>query len=674
MQPLSWEQIAPGVWRATVGNPEGPKPLDIAGVTPRADALAAMGEVAFPFPQDAVRGEVDSRRTVVYLPLEGDEPIWGLGLQFMRVNHRGRTRYLRVNSDPREDTGESHAPVPFYVTGRGVAVLANTSRIVTAHCASCVRAEDPAAAVHSDRNTDPAWSPTPPSDAVELVAAAEGLEVYVFAGPTALDAVRRYVLFCGGGCLPPRWGLGFWHRVPTSFTDRQVVDEALEFRRRGLPCDVIGLEPGWHTRSYPSTYEWSPERFPSPAEFVETLRANGFRANLWEHPYVAPEARIYQAMRPWSGSHTVWGGLVPDFTLPEAVSVYRQHHEVAHLDIGVSGYKVDECDGSELTDHSWMFPAHATFPSGVDGEGLRQILGLALQKLFTDAFRDRDRRTYGLVRASMAGSPPMPFVLYSDLYDHRQFVRALCTAGISGLLWCPEIRSAGSAEEWVRRLQVVCFSPLAMLNAWSSGMKPWSFPEVEPIVQKYMELRMRLVPYFYSAFARYWADGTPPFRPMAFEGGPADCDDQFMAGGCLLVAPVFAGQASRTVHLPAGAWYEFETGERFEGGGPVEVSPGLERIPVFAREGSVVPLADASDHSPARGEAVPLTVRHFGPAEGTFRLFDDDGESFAFERGEYRWREVTVRIRADGTREGQVSPVENGWRSAYGDVSFEFIG
>ena len=72
-------------------------------------------------------------------------------------------------------------------------------------------------------------------------------------------------------------------------------------------------------------------------------------------------------------------------------------------------------------------------------------------------------------------------------------------------------------EDWVRRMQTVCFSPLAMLNAWSSGTKPWSFPEVEPIIRKYLELRMRLLPYFYSAFARYHFDGTPPFRAMALE-------------------------------------------------------------------------------------------------------------------------------------------------------------
>ncbi|MBW7462492.1 ABC transporter substrate-binding protein, partial [Paenibacillus sepulcri] len=93
----------------------------------------------------------------------------------------------------------------------------------------------------------------------------------VFSGPALADAVSRYNLFCGGGVLPPKWGLGFWHRVPALFSAEEAMAEALEFRHRDYPCDVIGLEPGWHTRSYPATYEWDRERFPDPEGFVRGM-------------------------------------------------------------------------------------------------------------------------------------------------------------------------------------------------------------------------------------------------------------------------------------------------------------------------------------------------------------------------------------------------------------------
>jgi alpha-glucosidase (family GH31 glycosyl hydrolase) len=676
---MDWSQIAPGVWRAVVGDPAEVTPLALLGLAPSLEALRELGERSLPPAGAAAVAEIAGPRTVVRLPLTEAERLFGLGLQFMKVNHRGRPRYLRVNSDPRQDTGETHAPVPFLVSSEGYGLLVNTCRIVTFHCGSCVHRDRPGPEAPRDRNSDREWRATPVSELLEVVVAGVGVELLLFGGETPREAVRRYNLFCGGGCLPPRWGLGFWHRVPASYRAEEVIREAEEFRERGFPCDVIGLEPGWQSKSYPCTYEWDPGRFPDPAGFADTMRAKGFHLNLWEHPYVSPDARIYAALEPLSGSHRVWGGLAPDYTLPEAQEVLKSQHAAEHLAVGVAGYKLDECDGSELTGASWMFPAHATFPSGRDGEQMRQVYGLLLQRMTHGLFHERDRRTYGLVRASLAGAAPLPYVLYSDLYDHRQFVRALCNASFSGLLWTPEIRDARDAEDWVRRMQTVCFSPLAMLNAWASGTKPWSFPEVETITRKFIELRMRLLPYFYSAFARYHFDGTPPFRAMALEAGDrddpalAECGDQYLAGDSLLVAPVFAGEKHREVLLPVGAWYDFETGERFEGGRSIRVFPGLDTLPLFARDGAIIPMMPPRSTAPRAGEAVPLEVRHYGTAPGTFLLFDDDGETFAYERGEYRWRRLEVAALPEGELRGVLSDVEAGWRSAYGDATWRFI-
>jgi len=676
MPPAPWTPLAPGVWSCTFGSPEGTPPLTLLGTTPDRAGLEALGGAPFPLDPAQITMQAVGRRTIVRLPLEAGDPVFGLGLQFVRTNHRGRTRHLRVNSDPKEDTGETHAPVPFYITGSGYGVLVNTARIVTIHCASTVRRGESTQV--RDRNRDRDWKSTPPASGVEIVLSAPGAEVLVFAGPTPLHAVRRYNLFCGGGCLPPRWGLGFWHRTPTRFTDEEVAAEADEYRRRGFPCDVVGLEPGWHTASYPCSYEWAPDRFPDPPAFVARMAAAGFRVNLWEHAWVSPRAAIHAALEPYAGSHTVWGGLAPDYTLPEARAILEAQHEEHHVAAGVSGYKLDECDGSELTGSSWMFPAHAEFPSGRDGEEMRQVYGLLLQQMTADLFRRHDRRTYGLVRASSTGASPLPYVLYTDLYDHRRFVRALCNSSFCGLLFSPEVRSAKEAADWVRRMQTVCFSPLAMLNAWSSGTKPWSFPEVEHIVRKYIELRMRLLPYFYSAFARYREDGTPPFRAMALlpgsSGDLALADDQYMAGDDLLVAPLFADQSERKVLLPPGDWYDFESGERFAGGSAVTVTRPLESIPVFVRDGGIVPLMPPLPHTPRAGDTVALEVRHYGRRPGRFRLYDDDGETFAFERGARRFIDLQVEVDAAGRRQGGVAAPGGVGGLNYDPVTWTFLG
>lgn len=695
MSGLDWEQAAPGVWKAKEGEIDPLTAMSVMGKAPKTAALNKMGTAEFPLDANKITIKTTSRQTVITLPLEREESIYGLGLQLLKLNHRGRTRYLRVNSDPKQDTGETHAPVPFYVSSRGYGVMVNTSRIVSIYCGSSVRMDSGLSGEAVDRNEGKGWKATPVSDTVEIVIAEGGVELIVFGGPTPLDAVRRYNLFHGGGVLPPKWGLGFWHRVPKLYSDGQVMEEAMSFRERGFPCDVIGLEPGWHSKSYPVTYEWHKERFPDPAKFVQGMTEQGFQINLWEHPYVSPDAAIYEPLKPYSGSHTVWHGLVPDFTLPEARDIYMKQHETDHVDIGVSGYKLDECDGSELTRNSWIYPAHAAFPSGADGEQIRQLYGLMVQKMTDDLYRSKNRRTYGLARASSAAASPLPYVLYSDLYDHRTFVRGMCSASFSGLLWTPEVRKAKDAEEWVRRMQVVCFSPLAMVNAWADGTKPWSFPEVEAIVKKYINLRMRLIPYLYSAFARYCYEGIPPVRAMQLESGliraaasaehavdsgdfayggvsDTEVDDQFMVGDSLLVAPLFAGETERSVYLPKGVWYDFETGERFEGGRTIQVSAGLERIPVYVKDGAIIPMMPELQHAPKAGQSVPLEVRHYGTAPGRFELFDDDGETFAYETGAYRWRTLEVSRNADGALTGKVSEAEPDWNSAYESFTWTY--
>jgi alpha-glucosidase (family GH31 glycosyl hydrolase) len=672
--PVVWDAVAPGVWKATVGAADSLSLLDAAGGEPRRDALLRLPAQQFPLSREEIRAARRDGKVSLRLPLDPSEELYGLGLNFKTVGQRGTVKQLHVDHYGGSDNGRTHAPVPFYVSSAGYGVLIDAPRYLTVYAGTAVRRDSKHPPPSKDRNTDKSWSSQPRSDAVDVVVPAAGARLYVFAGPTPLDAVRRYNLFSGGGALPPKWGLGFLQRVPTLYTADQVLHEVDEFAARGYPLDMIGLEPGWQSASYPGTFVWDTTRFPDAAGFLRQMQRRGVAVNLWINPYVSPRAPFYEALGPLSGSHTVWTGLVPDFTLAETRAVVLELFRREHLDRGVAGYKIDEVDGYD----KWLWPDDAVFPSGLSGEEMRQVYGLALQRATAQLFHERDRRTWGLVRGSNAGAAPLPYVIYNAYYSHPDFITALVNSGFIGVLWTPEVRSSRTSEEWLRRMESVCFSPLAMLNAWSDGTKPWSFPDVAGAVRDVMTLRVRLLPYLYTAFAQYHFEGTPPFRAMVLvEGFRSDRDvkDQFMVGDDLLVAPLFAGDSARTVLLPAGRWYDFYTGALAgSGGATITVQRSLERIPLFVRDGAVIPLlADARRQVPTSAERVDLEVRHYGDADGRFDLYDDDGVTFAYERGAFSWTTLAVHRDAAGRLQGAVTRPASGRPFSYRTIRWKML-
>jgi alpha-glucosidase (family GH31 glycosyl hydrolase) len=644
-QETSWQSAAPGVWLMKVGQEQSITLLDAAGAEPAVEALKMLPEVDFPLDKNLIRAELIDGKTYLRFPLQRKEEIYGLGLNFQTHNQRGRILNLHVDHYARPDNGRTHAPVPFYVSSRGYGVLIDAARYMTVYVGTAIRtdADDPPRLL--DRNTDKDWQAQPYSDAVEILVPADGADVYVFGGPTMLKAVQRYNLFNGGGVLPPKWGLGFTQRVPTLYSDRDILKEVKAFEKHKFPLDFIGVEPGWHSMAYPCTFEWDAKRFPDPAAFLQSLQDRGVRANLWLNPYVSPAGSLYDQVKPYAGSHTVWNGLVPDFTMPEPLELFRKHFMDHHISLGISGYKIDEVDGFD----SWIWPDVATFPSGTSAEEMRQIYGLLFQKMSSEWFREVNQRTYGLVRASNAGASSLPYVIYNDYYSHRDFITALINSSFIGVLWTPEVRSSDWSEEWLRRMQSVCFSPMAMLNAWADGTKPWTFPEVEDQVRDVAMLRMRLMPYIYSTFARYHFEGIPPFRAMQLVEGlnpQSDIQDikyQYMMGESILVAPMFAGEDSREVYLPPGKWYDFYTGKLAGEEEVITVSPGLDHIPLYVKNGAIVPmLKEERTRMPVEGEKLALEIRHYGMEPGTFILYDDDGVSFNYEKGMYSMTELMV--------------------------------
>lgn len=684
------EKEGQGIWKISVGKQEKVTLLSELDITPQWKAIEEIGDAPLAIDPKDVKTEVVDGKTYIRFPLDKDEKIFGLGLNFKTVEQRGRVMRLHVDHYGGSDNGRTHAPIPFFVSSKGYGALINSARYIDVWVGTSVRQDSSNPPVAKDRNTDKDWTAQPYSDNLEFLIPAEGAEVIVFSGKTMLDVVRRYNLYNGGGCLPPKWGLGFWHRVPSLFTDTEIEREVQEFRDKGFPLNVVGLEPGWMTASYPCTYEWDNTRFPNPQAFTKKMKESNIQTNLWMNPYISPKGELYDRIKPYTSSHTVWCGIVPDYMMSEAQRILIDHFKKHQLNLGVSGYKMDENDGYD----SWLWPDVASFPSGTSAEQMRQIYGSLMQKVTTQMYKDENKRTYGLVRAANAGTTSFPYVIYNDYYNHHDFITALVNSSFIGVLWTPEVRASRTSEEWLRRMQTVCFSPLAMLNAWADGTKPWTFPEVAESVKAISLLRMQLIPYLYTAFADYTFKGTPPVRAMNLEEGynmdekmlqvsfdatnnpyalaiKKEVKDQFMVGNSLLVAPLFEGEKERKVILPKGKWYDFYTGEFAGEGEIISVSPGLDKIPVYVKDGGIVPM-----FPPIRqieNKQYPLEVRHYGNAPGIYDLYDDDGETFNYQKGEFVRIVLTVDVDASNNKMGKASIPggKNVW--SYSDYIFRYM-
>ncbi len=237
----SWETVAPGIWKATVGTPQAITLLGAAGATADLDALQRLGGASFPLDKEQISMEVIDGKVHLRFPLEREEELYGLGLQFKTHNQRGRIMELHVDHYGGRDNGRTHAPVPFYASTQGYGVLVDAARYIKVYAGTAIRvvADDPPELL--DRNTDKNWAAQPYSDAVEILVPADGADIYLFGGNSMLEVVQRYNLFNGGGCLPPKWGLGFTQRVPTLYSDRDILQEVADFKEHNFPLDFIGF-------------------------------------------------------------------------------------------------------------------------------------------------------------------------------------------------------------------------------------------------------------------------------------------------------------------------------------------------------------------------------------------------------------------------------------------------
>jgi alpha-glucosidase (family GH31 glycosyl hydrolase) len=491
---------------------------------------------------------------------------------------------------------------------------------------------------------------------------------YVIDGPTPAEALGNFVRLTGMPPMHPAWALGYEQstRAWMGFSELDFVTTYM--REKKIPCDGFDLlttyggdggigrsgrgfhagyldyYQGWHPKGSYKSY--NKKLLPNGAKDIAMLRERGFR------PIV----------------HGYWMG---DYSDPAEMEEIWQDYKGLMAD-GWSGWWLDGveyCDVGQSTspDTSYAPKNLEKFTPEFRDEHDNVWALMRARAFYEKQRRDfPDQRVYILNRTAFPGVQAYATgVNQGDYWSSWELMRIqtvwLLQMGMSGVMF-PESDIGGhwpteelTDELFIRWAFLGLFSPLMRSHGhnWRCRL-PWGFgPENEARYVPLIRLRSSLFPYNYTALRQAHETGIPMMRAMAL-AHPADHEarkacDQFMWGDHLLVAPVYEkGATSRSVYLPAGTWVHFWTLTAHEGRGRIRVEAPLGNDPLFVATGTVIPMREPSASIPSRSDEHLTLLVLPGEDAGSFALYDDDRESYAYEDGEFSWQRFDLSARDEG--------------------------
>jgi alpha-glucosidase len=509
---------------------------------------------------------------------------------------------------------------------------------------------------------------------------------YIFAGPEMADILSAYTWLTGRIRLPPLWSLGYHQCRWFHYTQDLLESLAQRHRELEIPCDAL-----WLDIEYMDDYRvftWDTEGFPDPPEFLRRLAARGFRLVTIIDPGVKyePGYTVFDSAmerdvlcRTETGDiyiGQVWPGKTafPDFATEEGRDWWAELVN-AHVSSGVAGVWNDMNEPATGA----IPPEPMRFDHGQRSHQRYHNQYALLMAMATVAGLRRARpeeRTFVLSRAGFAGIQRYAANWLGDnlsRWDHLRLSMPMAMGlGLSGQAFVGAdiggFRGNSNAELFVRWMQYGTLTPFCRNHSEIGNVDQyaWTWGDaVLELVRDAIALRYRLLPYLYSAFVRATETGAPVQRPLVFDHqyDPVvrDIDDEYLLGPDLLVAPVTAaGQTARQVYLPAGEWYEWHTDQVAPGGRYALAATPMDRIPIYARGGAVIPMWPQAPPSTAGHHPSTIELHLFiPPGDGAHDslLQEDDGLTTAALDGQ-RYRtafhvtrragDVEVRATVDG--------------------------
>lgn len=477
---------------------------------------------------------------------------------------------------------------------------------------------------------------------------AKALDYVVFYGPKADAVIASFRSLSGNAPMFPKWAYGFWQCRERYGSGKQLVDAVAEFRRRKLPLDVIVQDwQYWGNRGW-GVPQFDETNYPDPAGFIKELHDLNahFNISIWSNPDKNSSLGQEYVRKGRFMPNTKW----LDYFNPETRKDYWNTLKVNMFDNGVDSWWMDavEPENDALKgEKTFLGPGdfyRLTYPLMVSQsvyEGQREATDQKRVCILTrSAFPGQQR--YGIINWS--GD-----VGYTWEVFQTQIVAGLnyCLSGFP--YWTTDIggffrpgRSQYTDEKYhellTRWFQWGAFCPIFRIHGYMTETEPWKYgPVVEENMRKMLNLRYRLLPYLYSEAGQVTQDGSTLMRAlvMDFNGDTAAmaCRYEYMFGKSLLVAPVTEPGLKSSIYLPkTTAWYDFWTGKRLVGGQQVTVDAPLDKIPLFVKAGSILPIGPAVQYANEK-KWDALDLRIYPGADGSFTLYEDEGDGYGYEQG-----------------------------------------
>ena len=466
------------------------------------------------------------------------------------------------------------------------------------------------------------------------------LDLFFIASQEPAEILREYAQLTGFPHMPPLWSLGYQQSHRTLASRDEIMGEAREFREKKLPCDTLiylgtGFTPsGWNTGH--GSFTFNAKVFPDPDKMIEELHREHFHIALH---LTTPPPKLF-------GRVADSGPEANDVN--DAANYWNTHKETFRL--GVDGWWPDE------------------------GDPLSPESRLARDRMYWEGpLKERpNERPWALHRNGYAGLQRYGWLWSGDVDSTWKALAAQIPVGLNtGLTGVPYwgtdtggFTPTGeyTGELYARWFQFSAFCPLFRSHGrtwklhlpwgWNTGETgPIETPnvpldpkelhnaQVEPICRKYLNLRYQLLPYLYSAVREAHDTGMPIMRALwlHYPDDPRAVAraDEYLWGRDILVAPVTEpGAASRQLYLPKGEWYDFWTGDHAQGGRQFERKVDLATMPLYVRAGAILPLGPVKQYVSQATEE-PTVIRVYPGTGGAFTMYEDDGASFAYERGQF---------------------------------------
>jgi alpha-glucosidase len=526
------------------------------------------------------------------------------------------------------------------------------------------------------------------SDEYFSFSAPDGAFIYYFMyGKDHKEVLQSYMRLTGKPIMPPNWALGWSQSRGMLVNEELTRDIAAEYRKREIPIDIIYQDIGWVEGL--QDFEWRKDRYDNPKKMLSDLAEDGFKLIISQDPVISQATeeqwkeanekgyltldertgKAYDMPWPWGGN----AGVV-DFTNPEVADWWGELQQKP-LDDGVKGFWTDMGEpawsNEESTDR-----LHMKHHLGMHAE-IHNVYGLEWDRVVTEQFEKRNpnQRVFQMTRAAYAGMQRYTFGWSGDSGNGRDVTDGwenladqvpmglsaglglipFWTTDISG--YCGEITDYEEFSElYVRWLQFGVFNPLSRAHhEGNNAVEPWLFgEEAEKISKEAIELKYQLHPYIYTYARESYDTGLPIMRPLLLEY-PSDeetyeINDQFLFGEELLVAPVVEeGVTYRKVYLPKGTWRDYNNPKKsFKGRQTINYDTPLEVIPMFVRDGAIIPKMPVMPYIDAMDNA-PLILEIFPAAKPSeFTLYEDEGTTNDYQNDEF----VKTKIGASASTSG----------------------